>query len=116
LALHPSPDCVLPSSHSSCFSTAWFPQTAGQSPSVLASAPFGQQPSGIGSAVVIGVCVHFRVQALPASWSAVHAMLSLHAAAVGQLPSQSSPGSIWLLPHLAAQSLSLFAFALGGQH
>ena len=91
-----------------------FPHIALQSLSLFAFAPVGQQPSPP-LAVVMGVCEHARLQlsALPELESFVHGMPSSQE--VGQLPSQSSEPSRTSLPQIALQSLSLFAFVLGGQ-
>ena len=43
----------------------------------------------------------------PLAVSVVHAIRSLHAALLVQLPSQASPGSLTLLPQTAGQSWSV---------
>jgi hypothetical protein len=103
------------------------PQRAGQSLSVLALAPGGQQPS-LFNGVVIGVCVHAALQfsALPVSTSVVHASLSWQSAALGQRVlalafsaiSQVSPLLACTMPspHFAEQSESLAVLHCAGQH
>src|SRR5258706_7202803 len=66
---------VIAVSHVSGGVTTPSPQPSGQSESVALVAPAGQQPSpAIG--VVMGVCAHAAVQAVPVMLSAVHATLS----------------------------------------
>jgi hypothetical protein len=101
---------ALPSSHEvgqlpsqiSLLSTLPSPQCSGgggQSLSLLCVQAGAQHPSPV-SQIVIGALVHLIVQvaALPVAVSVVHQLLSLHK--VGQSPSQVSPGSTMLLPHL----------------
>jgi len=76
--------------------------------------PAGQQPSPL-TQVVMAACAHTAEQldAAPVNVSAVQALPSLQSA--GQLPSQTSPGSTWPLPHDAEQSLSLLWLQPAGQ-
>jgi hypothetical protein len=88
-----------------------------QSLSVVAFAPNGQQPSLL-AAPRISSKLQRMPHGLAVSALRVHAMKSSHCeAAVGHKPSQNSPRSITLLPHIGMQSLSLLALPRpGGQH
>lgn len=85
-----------------------------QSESLAVEQPVGQHPSPP-LHCVMGLCPHARLQvaALPVAVSTVHALLSLQLAA--QLPSQVSPRSTWLFPHVEEQSLSVALVHPAGQ-
>ena len=91
-----------------------FPHLGWQSLSLFAFAPGGQQPSPL-FASAITVWEHTRLQpwADPTPRSCVHALPSSQLRS--HLPSQVSARSTTPLPHTGWQSLSLFAFAPGGQ-
>jgi hypothetical protein len=74
VAPQPSPPVLLRSSQSSPRSTTPLPQIGGQSASVVASAPLGQQLSDGCTALAIGVYAHaaLHCSALPISRSVVH--------------------------------------------
>jgi hypothetical protein len=111
IRLHPDPPGQLEGqfpSHFSPDSITLLPQTALQSLSFVASAPDGQQPSPL-FGVVMGIVMQAAAHADP--MSTLGAQASVLEQAVGHLPSQTSPGSTTLLPQIALQSLSVFAFA-----
>src|SRR5262245_3367911 len=120
--VQPSLLFMLPSSHCSPVSITPLPHIGGQSLSLFAFAPAGQQPSPL-VGIVIGVNTHAAVHVPPfASRSVVHTIMSLQL--VGQWPgpdgnamSQVSPipGSKIPLPQFGGQSLSFDEFAPGGQ-
>jgi hypothetical protein len=118
-----SPVHALPSSHAvghdapshvSPGESTPSPQNAEQSESSATVHPAGQQPSPAAH-VTIGSKLHAALHddGEPASVSVVHALPSLHDA--GQFPSQTSPSSIWPLPHVAEQSSSVSALHPGAQ-
>src|ERR1041384_1116206 len=87
-------------------STAMFPQLAEQSSSVLRVQPMGQQPSPFLHWVIPWwLQATVQLALLPVIVSMVQALPSLHD--VGQSPSQVSPGSTAMFPHVAEQSLSV---------
>jgi hypothetical protein len=88
-----------------------------QSPSFAVVHPGGQQPSAPPQAV-IGVDTHStsHVAALPVCTSAVQGLPSAHDTGHLDGGSHVSPGSIFPLPHLVAQSASLAVVHPAGQH
>jgi hypothetical protein len=98
------------------FSTTPFPQVGGQSESLLALHPVGQQPSPE-TQVVMAVWVQATLQValLPVIWSVVQAMLSLQEVGQEDFGSQVSPFSTTPLPHLGEQSESVLALHPAGQ-
>jgi hypothetical protein len=111
---------VIAVSQVSPASTTPLPQLARQSLSVALFAPGGQQPSLL-IGIVMAVCMHAAWQLFGfIRTSVVHACMSSqfvgHAPAPATMPvSQTSPGSRMPLPHIAVQSVSVFAFAPLGQ-
>jgi hypothetical protein len=103
-------------SQSSGGSTTLLPQVAVQLLSLFALHPVAQHPSPFAH-IVIGGWVHCRLHmaAEPVRTSAVQELPSF-GHVVGQFPSQSSGGSITLLPHTAVQLPSLVALHPVGQH
>jgi hypothetical protein len=107
-AVHESPSLQLAGqlpSHASPLSTAPFPHSGSQSPSLFALHPPGQHESPLAQAIA-GMCIQTTLQALtsPTSTSFVHGSTSAHT--VGQSPSQVSPVSTIPFPHSFSQSLS----------
>jgi hypothetical protein len=98
------------------FSTTPFPQVGGQSESLLALHPAGQQPSPE-TQVVMAVWVQATLQValLPVIWSVVQAMLSLQEVGQEDFGSQVSPFSTTPLPHFGEQSESSLALHPAGQ-
>jgi hypothetical protein len=98
------------------FSTTPFPQVGGQSESLLALHPAGQQPSPE-TQVVMAVWVQATLQValLPVIWSVVQAMLSLQEVGQEDFGSQVSPFSTTPLPHFGEQSESVLALHPAGQ-
>jgi hypothetical protein len=98
------------------FSTTPFPQVGGQSESLLALQPAGQQPSPE-TQVVMAVWVQATLQValLPVIWSVVQAMLSLQEVGQEDFGSQVSPFSTTPLPHFGEQSESVLALHPAGQ-
>jgi hypothetical protein len=96
-------------------STIMFPQLVEQSLSLVELQPGAQHPSPFVHVVICG-CVHCRshVAAEPVSTSFVHTLPSF-GHVVGQFPSQSSPISTTMFPHVGAQLPSLFALQPGAQ-
>jgi hypothetical protein len=94
-------------SHVSGGSTTLLPQPTEQSLSFVELQPGAQQLSPFVH-IVIGGCVHCRLHIAtePVSTSLVHEFPS-SGQVVGQFPSQSSPISTTLLPHIGAQFASL---------
>jgi hypothetical protein len=95
----------LPPSQSSPGSVTWLPQVAGQSVSLLAFAPVGQQPSSF-TGVLIGVALHSTLQdwGAPLRTFTAQPLASAHVAghaAAALLGSQVSPTSRRPLPQLS---------------
>ena len=93
-----------PFSQSSPGSTTPLPHTGMQLLSLLALHPDAQQPSPLVQVEMVPDATHCRWQPVPWSAYAVQPML---AHMLGQLPSQTSPDSMTLLPQNGRQSLSL---------
>jgi hypothetical protein len=114
-SLHDAAVGQLPSQVSPV-STTPFPHVTEQNGSLLLLQPAGQQLSPVLHWVIAWwVQAALQLAALPVSASMVQPLPSSHVAAVGQLPSQVSPGSTTMFPQLAEQNGSLFRLQPAGQ-